>query len=85
MVADVSNQAVRRCAAAIVFIGIVGSLLVRIGAFGLSESHGNKVGSMTRMLHRKSTYVWVLIVALVVAGAVVVARTLGAIDSFDGI
>jgi hypothetical protein len=38
---------------------------------------------MTRMLHRKSTYVWVLIFALLVAGAVVVARTLGAIDSFD--
>jgi hypothetical protein len=40
---------------------------------------------MTRMLHRKSTYVWVLIFALLVAGAVGVARTLSAIDSYDGI
>lgn len=40
---------------------------------------------MTRILHGINTYVWVLIIALAVAGAVVVARTLGAFDSYDGI
>ena len=45
----------------------------------------HKAGNMTRILHRRHTYVWMLIIALVVAGAVVVARTLGAFDSYDGI
>jgi hypothetical protein len=39
---------------------------------------------MTRMLHRKKTYVWVLIVALVVAGGIVVVRVLSALDNYDG-
>jgi hypothetical protein len=37
------------------------------------------------MMYRKSTYVWVQMVALVIAGAVGVARTLRAIDSYDGV
>ena len=40
---------------------------------------------MTRMLHSRSAYVWALIFALLVAGAVGVARTLRAIDSYDGV
>lgn len=40
---------------------------------------------MRRMLHRRNTYIWLVIVLLVVAGAAVVARTLSAIDSYDGI
>jgi hypothetical protein len=65
------------------FIGIIASLLVRIEVFGLSDSQREGGGSMTRMLHSRSAYVWALIFALLVAGAVGVARTLRAIDSYD--
>ena len=56
------------------------------GICAVTEWRGaHKAGNMTRILHRSHTYVWMLIIALVVAGAVVVARTLGAFDSYDGI
>jgi hypothetical protein len=38
---------------------------------------------MTRMLHKKTLYVWLLIIALVIAGGIAVARILSAIDSYD--
>ena len=40
---------------------------------------------MTQVRHRRKAYLWLLIIGLMVAGAVVVARTVGAIDSYDGI
>lgn len=42
----------------------------------------DKEGNMVGLFHRKSMYVWVLIIALVIVGAVVAARTLGAFDSY---
>jgi len=40
---------------------------------------------MTRRLHRRKTYLWLLIIALVGGGLGVLAWALGSIDNYDGI
>ena len=40
---------------------------------------------MTQVRQIRKAYIWLLIIGLVGAGAVAVARTVGAIDSYDGI
>jgi hypothetical protein len=40
---------------------------------------------MTHVRHMRRAYIWLLIIGLMGAGAVAVARTVGAIDSYDGI
>jgi len=40
---------------------------------------------MKLLLRRKSTYVWCLIVGLVVGAAVAVVRMLSTIDRYDGV
>ena len=50
-----------------------------------SNSRKHKVGDMSRLMRTRKTYLCVIVLALVVAAAIVVARTLGRIDSYDGI
>ena len=50
-----------------------------------SNSGKHKVGDMSRLMRTRKTYLCVIVVALVVAATIVVARTLGTIDSYDGI
>ena len=50
-----------------------------------TDGAARKAGNVTRVRHRRKVYIWLLIIGLMGAGAVVVARTVGAIDSYDGI
>jgi hypothetical protein len=50
-----------------------------------TDGAARKAGNMTQVRHRRKAYLWLLIIGLMVAGAVVVARTVRAIDSYDGI
>ncbi len=40
---------------------------------------------MRRHMHRRKTYLWLLVIALVGGCIAVVAWTLGSIDNYDGI